>query len=457
MMNVLLITVDQLRWDALSCAGEGGAHTPHIDRLAREGVRFSQAFTNAPACMPARSSLLTGRFPHAHGVRGGGVRLSEREVTFPQIVSQRGYHTAHIGKLHVQNHTYRDHTAPHPGYGFRTLQVTDERGVYRDPYTQWVERNYPEYADAIRIEPGASRVRSRTDHAETTGAFPARASHSRWVGEASVEFLREYGNAPFLLWSSFFDPHSPFIVPSDLAGRYDPADMPLPRKCDITSDNEESIRKKRAAYYTLVSHVDDCVGEILRYLDESGLAKRTAILFSSDHGEFLGDYGRWGKGRPEDESIRIPMIVKTPEMTEAPPVPRVVDDIVQLFDLAPTICDLTGSMKPHSMQARSLLPLLGGGTDPGRPPFALIEHNFETSRTDAAEVFEKTLRSKDFRLTVRSGRDDGELYDLRTDPAQDRNVWDVPEYAEIRFGLVWQLLQRLLQTENTLPVRTQPF
>ncbi|WP_028549536.1 sulfatase family protein [Paenibacillus sp. UNC451MF] len=457
MMNILIITVDQLRWDALSCAGNKEIHTPHIDRLAEEGVRFAHAFTNAPACMPARSSLLTGRFPHAHRVRGGGVRLSVEEVTFPHILSQRGYHTAHIGKLHVQNHTYRDHTAPHPSYGYRTLQVTDERGTYRDPYTQWVERNHPEYADAIRLEPGAVRVRSHTDHLSARGDFPASASHSKWVSTASIEFLERYGGAPFLLWSSFFDPHSPFIVPTDLADRYDPKAMSLPRNCEITSDNEEAIRQKKAAYYTLVSHVDDCVGEILRHLDESGLADRTAVLFSSDHGEFLGDYGRWGKGRSEDESIRIPMIVRTPEMKKQPPSSRVIEDVVQLFDLAPTICDLTGSMKPHSMQARSLLPLLKGEGDPGRIPFALIENNFEVSRINTAEVFEKTLRSRDYRLTVWSDREDGELFDLQQDPLQSTNVWNEPKYKEVRAELLWKLLHRLMQTENTLPVRTNPF
>lgn len=205
-MNILLITVDQLRWDAISCSGNHEIETPHIDRLSSQGARFTHAFTNAPACMPARSSLLTGRFPHAHGVRGGGVRLSEQEVTFPQILSQRGYHTAHIGKLHVQNHTYRDHTSPHPSYGYRTLQVTDERGTYRDPYTQWVERHYPEYAKAVRIEPGASRVRNGTDHMSSEGSFPAKASHSRWVSDTSIEFLREHGGTPFMLWASFLIP-----------------------------------------------------------------------------------------------------------------------------------------------------------------------------------------------------------------------------------------------------------
>jgi len=454
MMNILVITIDQLRWDALSCAGNKEIHTPNIDRLSREGVRFTRAFTNAPACMPARASLLTGRFPHAHGVRGGGVQLSEHEVTFPHILSQRGYHTAHIGKLHVQNHTYRDHTAPHPGYGYRTLQITDERGTYRDPYTQWVERNYPEYAEAVRMEPGALRVRNQTDHLPVKGGFPAKASHSRWVSEASIEFLQQFGSAPFMLWSSFFDPHSPFIVPSDMTGRYDPATLSLPRNCEIHAENEEMIRQKKASYYTLVSHVDDCVGLLLAHLEDSGLSERTTVLLSSDHGEFLGDRGRWGKGRSEDESIRIPMIIRTPDKRDES---RVVDEVVQLFDLAPTICDLTGSMKPHSMQARSLLPLLKGEPDPGRVPFALVELNRELSRTDTAEVFEKTLRSKDYRLTVRSNEERGELYDLTKDPHQLVNVWDDPEYRDIRAELTGMLLQRLIQTESTLPVRTNPF
>ncbi|MFD0680223.1 MULTISPECIES: sulfatase family protein [unclassified Paenibacillus] len=454
MMNILVITIDQLRWDALSCAGNKEIETPNIDRLSMEGVRFTHAFTNAPACMPARSSLLTGRFPHAHGVRGGGVRLSEQEVTFPQILSQRGYHTAHIGKLHVQNHTYRDHTAPHPSYGYRTLQVTDERGTYRDPYTQWVERNHPQYAEAVRIEPGATRVRNQTDHLSVNGSFPSEASHSRWVSEASIEFLREFGSAPFMLWTSFFDPHSPFIVPSDLLGRYDPNELSLPRNCEITAENEAVIRQKKAAYYTLVSHVDDCIGRLMAYLDESGLSERTAVLLSSDHGEFLGDWGRWGKGRSEDESIRIPLIVRTPDIMDRG---RVVDDVVQLFDLAPTICDLTGSMKPHSMQARSLLPLLKGEEDAGRVPFALIELNTEVSRTDTAEVFEKTLRSQEYRLTIWSNQEKGVMYDLRLDPLQLNNVWSDPGYQKIRDKLIWELLQRLIQTENTLPVRTNPF
>ncbi|MEK3909945.1 sulfatase [Paenibacillus sp. FSL H7-0331] len=453
-MNILLITVDQLRWDAISCSGNHEIETPHIDRLSSQGARFTHAFTNAPACMPARSSLLTGRFPHAHGVRGGGVRLSEQEVTFPQILSQRGYHTAHIGKLHVQNHTYRDHTSPHPSYGYRTLQVTDERGTYRDPYTQWVERHYPEYAKAVRIEPGASRVRNGTDHMSSEGSFPAKASHSRWVSDTSIEFLREHGGTPFMLWASFFDPHSPFIVPSDWADKYDPYSLSLPRNCEITPENEDTIRSKKAAYYALVSHVDDCIGRLLHYLDESGLAEHTAVMLSSDHGEFLGDWGRWGKGRSEDESIRIPMVIRTPDMKGKS---RVIEDVVQLFDLAPTICDLTNSMKPQSMQARSLLPLLRGELDEERTPFALVEINMEVSRINTTEVFEKTYRSKDYRLTLWSSRQEGVLYDLNKDPLQLNNVWGEPDYKDIQAELIWQLLQRLMETENTLPARTHPF
>ncbi|TBL75643.1 sulfatase [Paenibacillus thalictri] len=453
-MNILIITVDQLRWDALSCAGNKEIRTPNMDRLCRNGTRFVNAFTNAPACMPARSSMLTGRFPHAHGVRGGGVKLSEAEITFPQIVSQNGYHTAHIGKLHVQNHTYRDHTVPHPSYGYRTLQVTDERGTYRDPYLQWVERNYPEYAEAVRVEPGAVRVSKATDQLSAVGQFPAKASHSRWVSETSIDFLRKHGQSPFMLWTSFFDPHSPYTIPNDLQERYDPYALSLPFQSGATPENENEIRRKKANYYTLVSHVDDCIGDVLDYLEASGLSETTAVILSSDHGDFVGDYGRWGKGKPEDPSVRIPMIVKVPGIGGGP---EEVDDIVQLFDIAPTVCDLTGCMKPASMQARSLLPLIRHGKDPQRAPFALIEFNFEVSRINAAEVFEKTLRSSEYRLTVWSDGREGALFDLRKDPYQLNNIWNDPDYKATRDELILQLLYRLIETENTLPARTNPF
>ena len=272
-----------------------------------------------------------------------GVPVPEEIVTLPKILKGYGYRTANIGKLHFLPHANRDHRLPHPAYGFDHLEIADEPGVYEDAYRAWARRKAPEQMDGISAGiPPAARVWQRTmgidDGVAHRGdpegrhdfdrGIPFAAdeglTHSAFVGEQTIEYIRRAGDEPFLCIAGFYSPHAPWIAPQKYLDMYDPAQLSLPQypaaidqqrpKEPEAQFSDAQLRRAKQGYYAMISEVDHYVGRILAELEAYGKRDDTIVVFTSDHGEWLGDHLRYGKGYPADDSVsRVPLIIAAPD------------------------------------------------------------------------------------------------------------------------------------------------
>jgi arylsulfatase A-like enzyme len=471
--NILILLTDQQRWDALGINGNRDIRTPNLDRLAAEGVNFDHCFVQNPVCMPSRVSLLTGQYPGTLGITHMGVPVPPETMTLPCLLRNAGYTSANIGKLHFLPHANRDHRAVHPDYGFDQLEIADEPGPYEDAYRAWVRRLAPDQLDAISLglPPNAATWRRTMGLVDPVThpdkRFPKRArpfpgrddlTHTAFVAEQTGAFIEQRRAGPWLCIAGFYSPHSPWVVPQAFLDRYNPIDLQLPRfppeiaaqrgtaeqgtlhdTIAPASVTDDELRTARHGYYAMVSEVDDHIGRILQRLAAIGQAEETLVIFTSDHGDWLGEHLRYGKGYPGDDAVsRVPLIVRWPEGQRR--TGRTVGAIVEAVDLVPTILECAGLQIPPHLQGRSLAGVLAdeAGAETGRDA-ALMEHTGW-----------KTLRTPQFRYRVEAdGRE--ALFDLATDHGEYHDVAEHPAYAATVAGLRRRLLQRLLARERPLP------
>ncbi len=463
--NILIIYTDQQRWDGLAANGNPDVHTPRLDRLAQESVNFDRCFVQNPVCMPSRLSFLTGQYPSTLRVTHMGVPAPQDAVTLPRLLKPYGYRTANIGKLHFLPHANRDHRIPHPDYGFDHLEISDEPGPYEDAYRAWVRRKAPDQLPFISVGlPPMAQVWYETMKVDDPvqhppERFPKRPvparcredlTHTAFVAEQTIEFLRRHagGGQPFLCIAGIYSPHSPWVAPQRYFDLYDPQSLHLPsfppevdaqRGPDHFSDEE--LRLARQGYYGQISEVDAQVGRILDALDELGLREETIVVFTSDHGEWLGEHLRYGKGYPaHDQCSRVPLLFRWPGALTAG---RTVHSLVEAVDVLPTLLELIGVQAPPHLQGASLAAHLRGEDGPVKAA-ALTEHTGW-----------KSLRTEQHRYVVHAdGRE--HLYDLAAAWGDYRDVAGEPAYASELAEHRRLLLQRLLEMERPLP-RVWPY
>ncbi len=454
--NLLILHTDQQRWDALGAAGNPDIHTPNLDRLAAEGAIYLRHFVQSPVCMPSRESLLTGTYCSVLGCTENGIPLPTDALTLPRMLKPYGYTSGLVGKLHFLPHAHRDHRYPHPDYGFDHMELSDEPGCYEDAYRAWVRRKAPGELDRISVGlPPATEVwhremgvRDGIVHPDQR--FPKRPipfaagadlTHSAFVGEQTVAFLRAHRDRPFFCFSGFYAPHSPWVAPRAFIDLYDPATLALPEmpkevlaRRKEGRFTEEELRLARQGYYAMVSEVDHYVGRILDELDALGLADRTLVVFTSDHGEWLGEHLQYGKGYPgHDQVSRTPLIVRRPDAVGSGVT--LERTIVEAVDLLPTLLEAAGVPVPPTCQGRPLPTL----PDEAGRDVALTE-----------QTGYKSLRSSRYRYVLRTdGRE--ALYDLETDPNGYRDVAGEPAAAEALSEMRRALAARLVAIERPLP------
>jgi len=466
--NILLVHTDQQRWDALGANGNDDIDTPNLDRLASEGVNFDRYFVQSPVCMPSRASYMTGQYPSQLGIFNNGVPLPEDTRALPQLVDSRAYTTGNVGKLHFQPHANRDHREPHPDYGFDHLEVSDTPGVYKDAYRTWVRQKAPEQLKEISVglSPGAKtwqetlEIDDGIDHPDREGGpsdftptpFPADddLTHSAFVADQTMEFLDTHQDDRFLCVAGFFAPHQPYVVPQRFLDRYDPDDLTLPEFPDHLDDRENTpysddmLRQARHGYYAAVSEVDHYVGQILDRLDELGLRENTLVVFTSDHGEYLGEHHEYGKGFPGEDCVsRVPLIVRWPGGVESPG--RTVSDIVEAVDLIPTLLEAAGIQVPPHLRGESFLPALHDEPFDG--------HESAMLAGGARRLEGHSLRTDGFRYVSRV-EDQEALYDLDREFGEYVDVSDEPEYEDDLSRLRDRLLSRL---QNVLPKHSRTW
>ncbi|MCC2686110.1 MAG: sulfatase [Paenibacillaceae bacterium] len=458
--NILLLYTDQQRWDAVGVNGNPHIKTPNLDRLARQGLNFDHYFIQNPVCMPSRISFLSGQYPSTLGITHMGVPVPQDTVTLPVLLQKSGYVTANIGKLHFLPHANRDHREPHPDYGFTHLQISDEPGCYEDAYRAWVRLKSPDQLDNVsvglppltEIYNKAVGIRDSVVHPEER--FPKEpipfrgrsdVTQTAFVADQTMEFIERHKDQNWFCIAGFYSPHSPWVAPQEFIDLYDPATLPIPQypedvnkqraKKDDFSD--DTLRKAKQGYYAMVSEVDSHVGHILDKLDELGLAEDTLVVFTSDHGEWLGEHLRYGKSYPAFDPVsRVPFIVRWPNAIRTPGV--TVSRIIEGVDFAPTVLESAGIQAPPRMQGHSLTPYFAG-KETGKEEIALTEQNGW-----------KNIRTPDYRyICWENGKE--LLFDLAKDSAEYHDVADDPAYATVLADMRKLLLQRVIGMERPLP------
>lgn len=461
--SILILQTDQQRWDALGANGNREIRTPNLDRLASEGVNFTHHFVQNPVCMPSRLSFLTGQYPSTLRVTHMGVPAPEDTMTLPRILRNYGYRSGLAGKLHFLPHANRDHRRVHPDYGFDQLEVSDEPGCYEDAYRAWVRRVAPEQLPHISIglPPAAKRfqqtmsIHDGIEHPERIDvrprAFPGSSAvtHSAFVADRTLAFLHQRHEQPFLFVASFYSPHLPPVAPREFLDQYDPASLTPPSfpprlqaQRMANHFDDATLAAVRQGYYAMVSEVDHHVGRILDGLEETGLADYTIVVFTSDHGEYLGEQMRWGKGYPGHECVhRVPLIVRYPQAVVAPG--RSCTDLVEAVDVVPTLLECCGVPAPPHLQGRSLWPVLRNQPAPARRS-ALLEHTGW-----------RTIRTSRYRYVL---HDDGRelLWDLDQPLGEYHDLAASPEHADTLAGARLELARRMIELERPLP-RTWPY
>ncbi|MFR9708118.1 sulfatase [Paenibacillus sp. MB22_1] len=501
--NILFIHTDQQRADSLGCYGNTVIRTPNLDQLAASGTLFENAHCTHPLCMPSRATLLTGRYMHAHRLYRNGIPLSKQEQTIAHLLSKSGYATALIGKAHFtpykgdpkvnpESVQINNGVAPEecwaywqrfegPYYGFDHVQMSMGHGDYGmmgGHYGLWVHEQHPDkvplFDQDIHGEPSDGVYRS------WKSAVPLEIHSSTWTTNKAIEFIKQNKDRPFYAWIGYQEPHEPFNPPRPYCDMYDPQEILLPvgRDGEWGSEppehvqyylnrgkwkdiREEKVREIIAHYYGCVSMIDDCIGRLMKTLEEEGLADNTIIVFTSDHGEWLGDHGLWLKGAVHARGLtRIPLMIKWPGTTVSG---RRVSNVASLIDVMPTLLDAAGAEIPYGVQGTSLRSVLAGEQDKVRD-YALIEHRHEPYHLNIQlekeelvinkgreEWHMKTIVTDRYRLSYIPSAQYGELYDHQTDPDELNNLWD--KFPELRVQLQLQLLDSLIETEEVLPRR----
>ena len=482
--NILLITSDQQRAD---CNGFENRHlrTPHIDRIAREGARFSACITPNLVCQPSRASILTGLLPLTHGVWDNGVDLDPRvgEQGFAGTLARAGYDTAFIGKAHFatkstfaptgtpecnksQARYGADWRGPYMGFQHVELCVLGHmhrtRPLERPPmghYERWLlARGTNE--EGLKL--WAEETRPGTGAAQTWySALPVAWHSSTWAGDRAVHWLAQRSkDRPFCAWVSFPDPHHPFDCPEPWSLMYDPKDVPLPvnRKKDLErrpwwhkaslenkpqladptmlkfraegsrmpDQSDAQLAEMTANYYGMISLIDHNVGRILTALDDVGLADNTLVIYTTDHGDMLGNHGLYLKGpTPYEDLLRVTLAVRGPGVAAG----SIVREPVSTLDLASTMYDFSGCPTPRPLQSRSLKPLLSGTAE--KRAAAYSEWHVHPSRCGVWLKL-RTVRTQTHKCTFELESGAGELYDLVNDPQEMNNLFDDAGYARIR-------------------------
>ncbi|MFC1479807.1 sulfatase [Planctomycetota bacterium] len=448
--NLILFFTDQQRYDSVACTHENEAvrtslQTPNLDRLCKEGIRFDRGYTPNPVCVPARYNMITGLPARYHGhFSNSSTPLPLGIPCLPQILSDAGYLTHACGKMHFR--PMREH------HGFHRMELMEETPHYQD------DDDYLIYLKSVGCRTMHQHgVRHLLYHQPQRSLMSEEHHGSKWVADRTIAFLERaaHDKRPFFLKASWIKPHPPQNNPERIADMY--ADAPLPERIEriderkdrsdllpskrmshtlgegFIYDDPERMRRHREHYYASVSFVDEQMGRVLSKLDELGLTGDTLVVFTSDHGEMLGDLDCLQKSAPYETASHIPFIVRYPEVIEPGSVDT--EHFVDLNDILPTFLDAAGIAYPGSLKlpGSSLLDL-----DKGRDrTVQYIENNQGPLRWVC-------LRNAQFKyvFSFRGGWE--ALFDFEKDPLEQHNLLldGVPsEYKDIRDSMFKQLVE----------------
>ncbi len=487
--NILFICTDQQRGDSLGCTGAPWAHTPILDQMAAQGALFENCYVQNPVCSPSRASVFTGKYVSNHGLYANGVPLPRDQHMFTRTLADAGYDCGMIGKQHLSPcDTWR--TEPRRDDGYRVFEWAhgpNHRALEND-YHRWLRQTHPDLYQQIFPDTGANENTEYSNQARTGTPIdhvPKEAHYSHWVGERAIDFISHArgSDEPFFLMANFFDPHHSFGAPQEFRDLIDadaiPAPVTKPGELDEKPEphrayseksysgtapgfqdyTAEQIKEIRAQYWAMIALIDHEVGRILAALKAAGLAENTLVVFSSDHGEMLGNHQQLLKG-PQlyDDLTRVPLIMRWPNVIGAE---NKVSELVQWVDLPATFLAASGCAPGQGVQGQSVLSLAAGQSENWRS-WAISEYRYSGFTTDPL-IMTTMVRHHDWKLILWHGEPacgtqrDGELYNLSDDPSELHNRFHDPDCADIRRRMKGVMLDVMAQTEDRSAARQRPW
>lgn len=451
--NIVFVITDQQRHDTVGAMGFPYMDTPVLDELVSKGTAFSNTYVTAPVCSPSRASLFTGLYPHNSGVLRNDEPWASTWVT---DLADAGYHCVNIGKMHT--HPFE---AP---LGFHERHVIENKDRAHPKLPFYLDNWDKALMARGVVKPDRRTYRDRPDYNESLGAFvweKERDLHPDiFTGDLACRWLKEWnGDAPFFLEIGIPGPHPPYDPTEKDVAPYRGRDLPKAIRADMENQpavlrrlrenhmredhdavvhlaepTEDQKQRQREHYYANVTMIDEIVGKVRDALRERGVEDNTVIIFSSDHGDCLNDHGHSQKWTMYEHSVRVPAIVYDPRV----PGQGRVDDLVSLIDLAPTILELAGLTPPDWMEARSLKGYLDGTQD--APVREEVYSELARDMIQDASAFMTMIRRDRFKLVYFLDSEEGQLFDLESDPDELTNLWDDPGHAGIRHDLTLRLL-----------------
>lgn len=446
--NIVFIITDQQRFDTIAALGADHMITPNLDKLAKRGTAFSNMYITSPSCAPSRASLFSGTYPHTNGV----FRNDEPwQYCWVKELANVGYRTVNIGKMH---------TMPIEGaFGFHERHVTENKD--RDhPNLPFYLDNWDKAFFVKGVEkPSRVTQRKKPDYADQLGAWVWEEEEilhpDVFTCQMAKWWIDRYtGDGPFFLQIGIPGPHPPYDPTQEYLDMYEGRELPRPIPPDPESQPEalqglrkfmlgedadgvvhlpaptaEQSQRQRAHYYANVTMIDRQVGEIFDALEKRGSLENTIIVFTSDHGDALGDHGHSQKWNMYQSTVRVPAIVAGPGVAQE----KTVSDNVALFDLGPTILEWAGAPVPVWMAAQSLVPYFTQVSALKRTQ-VFAEHSNDALLTGTRLM--TMLLDEHMKLVHFIDSDEGQLFDLNNDPNEQTNLWENPEYASTRTRMI---------------------
>ena len=467
--NIILIITDQQRYDTINALGYPHMETPTLDKMTNEGMHFSNCFITGASCVPARASLFTGYYPHTTGVLRNGDPWSR---TWVEKLAETGYRCINVGKMH---------TIPfNASAGFHERYVVENKDRFLEGRYYFDEWDKALAAHGL-IKQQRSEYRKREDYNERLGAFewelPEHLHSDFFVGNMAKWWVDSYPTTePLFLQVGFPGPHPPYDPIPSYAKPYLKKDIPLPKvtkaeleglppaykelrqhNTEVDHDSvvwnlnpsEEQLHRMWAYYLANVTMIDEKIGELLKALDEKGYLDNAVVIFTSDHGDSMGDHGQIEKWTLYDEIVRTPCIFWTKNSDLLSGSGRNVAGQCQLFDLGPTILEYAGIEIPDTFEAKSLMSALQNQKwDPRE--YVFCEQVADTNLTGT--LMETMIRSEKWKLVYFLKETAGQLFDLVNDPEEKKNLWDSSEHSSIKQELHDRLrdwyIESAYQTRN---------
>ncbi len=442
--NIIYIMSDDHASHALSCYGSRINRTPNLDRIARQGLRFENCFVTNSLCGPSRATLLTGMYSHANGYTVNERRFDGSQPTFPKLLQKAGYQTAIVGKWHLGS----DPT------GFDYWNILPGQGVYLDPQfiEMGVKKQVKGYVTDIITDAAIDYLKRRDRTRPFCLLYHHKAPHRSWVPDPKHADLYEKDRIP--VPATFDDDYSTRATPARDQQMTIERDL---NKTDLKQDppaglsghelKEWKYERFIKDYTRVIASIDDNVGRLLDYLDESALAKGTIVIYTSDNGFFLGDHGWFDKRFMYEESLRVPLLVRYPGHVRPGSVSK---SLVINADFAPTFLDYAGVTVPEDMQGRSVRPILAG-SEPADWRKSIYYHYYEFPQPH--HVYPHIgVRTQQYKLVYYYTLKEWELFDLRKDPRELKNLYGNPVHARTQEMLTAELRRLQRELKDPEPV-----